>query len=292
MKLLNANRLWMLDPRILIEGLNLRGKIQLSAITQDESKPGIVDGGIAILNLHGILERGQSIMSWLYGGTDTQAAIDFVRSLDTKQIKALVLDINSPGGSADGIADLSDAIYDFRQKRPVYAYITSMAASGGYWIASQATKAYASSRMDMVGNIGVYNIIYDYSDLYNREGVKTILVTTGEYKALGAEGATVTPEQVAHIQEIVDKVFAEFKNALVRGREVKESSLKDFLTGKIYFAGDVKGTLVDGVMGRNDFAQRLAKFRSSNSQQAINQARMNLLGLTEFQTGSKAGEEK
>ena len=111
--------------------------------------------GIAIIPVTGTIVRYSSIFTNICGGVSTEMlARDLTTALEDDMVHTILLNIDSPGGEASGIAELSEMIVQAREKKKVIAYVDDMAASAGYWIASSADYI-AASKTAMVGSIGV-----------------------------------------------------------------------------------------------------------------------------------------
>ena len=207
-----------------------------------------VSDGVALIPIEGPLTKKPSIYSVLFGGSSTlliQRAIE--QALADDQIKAIVLKIDSPGGSVDGMAELGDVIFEGRKIKQIIAQVTGLAASAGYYIASQAKQIFAQ-RMDLVGSIGTRMLIYDWNRFFENAGVTAIAIHTGPLKSAGALGTDITKDQQAYFQSIVDDYFADFVKMVARGRRVSQSKVKEWADGRVYPATEamVNG-LVDGI---------------------------------------------
>lgn len=120
----------------------------------DNSQSAVVRDGVAIIPVAGPIFRYANLFTRISGATSTQVlATDIQAALDNPQVRGIVLNVDSPGGEANGINELSDLIYAARSKKPIKAYVGGMAASGGYWIASAASEVIIDDT-GMAGSIG------------------------------------------------------------------------------------------------------------------------------------------
>lgn len=120
----------------------------------DNSQSAVVRDGVAIIPVTGPIFRYANMFTRISGATSTQVlATDIQAALDNPQVRGIVLNVDSPGGEANGINELSDLIYSARSKKPIKAYVGGMAASGGYWIASAASEVVIDDT-GMAGSIG------------------------------------------------------------------------------------------------------------------------------------------
>lgn len=160
-------------------------------------------------------------------------------------VDAILLRIDSPGGSVAGTGDLAAAILQTRQTLPVFALIEDVAAVSAYWIASQAERVYANVATAIAGEIGTFIALYDRSEQFGKAGVKAIVIKAGELKAAGLPGTEITAKHREYLQGLVDKTQAEFNKAVQAGRKIDPRKVA---TGRLYLAGDaVKLGLIDGV---------------------------------------------
>jgi len=216
----------------------------------DDSLPLQVRDGVGVVPVQGpIMRAGGGLLAALLGivGTDDmRRAVQAAAQRD--DVREIVLRINSPGGSVEGLAELSDAVLNARQSKRVTAQVDGMAASAAYHVASQATRITAG-RMDMVGSIGVRLMVADTSRMAANEGVKMIPVDTGEFKSAGAPGTEVTERQQADFQRIVDQHFADFVGAVARGRGMTEPQVRELADGRMFIASTeaMPNGLVDAI---------------------------------------------
>ncbi|MBK6758160.1 MAG: signal peptide peptidase SppA [Moraxellaceae bacterium] len=155
--------------------------------------------------------------------TDANAD-DLISSLtdafEAKNSKAVVLRINSPGGSPVQSAYVYDAIKQLRIKYPnkkLYAVITDLGASGAYYIASAADQIYVSPA-SLVGSIGVIMQGFGIQELTKKLGVEDRTMTAGQHKAIMNPFKPISPEEKAHVQKMLDTIHQQFISAVKQGR--------------------------------------------------------------------------
>jgi protease-4 len=160
-------------------------------------------------------------------------------------VSALLLAIDSPGGHAQGVPDVSASIQQARQSKPVLAYVDGRAQSGGYWLAAQAEAEYAMSSSD-VGSIGAYMAFLDMSRMAEMKGIKPEVFKSGKHKAMGMAGTSLTDEQRGMIQTRVDAWGAQFRETVQAGRGGRVPS--DAMQGQSFSAVEAMGIgLVDSI---------------------------------------------
>jgi signal peptide peptidase SppA len=236
-----------------VQQLNLAAHIQQNGAAQVEAaaRPATnartAEVTIGLVDINGtLMKRGTSL-------SRSSSLINLRRvvrnSARDPEIDAILLRIDSPGGTVAGTQELAEEVVKARQSKPVFAFVEDLAASAAYWIASQADRVYANTPTSLVGSIGTFVGLYDYSAYAAKEGIKAVVIKAGELKGAGFPGTEITEEQKAYWQEIVDGTQAEFTAAVAAGRGVKaERVAREWATGRVYMAGDAGAMgMIDGV---------------------------------------------
>ena len=168
-------------------------------------------------------------------------------------VKALVIEIDSPGGSVTASDEIHHRITKFKKDKPNVPVVVSMAglaASGGYYVACPADYIFAQPTT-LTGNIGVLMPQYNVHELFEKWGIKETTVESSgtPFKNAGSMFRAEKPEDRAYIQDIADKAFAQFKDVVAKGRQSKlKKPLAEIANGKIYMAADAAALgLVDKV---------------------------------------------
>jgi len=225
------------------------------------------DGNIAIINLTGNLMKQQASLG---GGTSTvQARRDIRSAAADSKIAAIMLRIDSPGGTAAGTQELADEIAAANLKKRTESYIEDLGASAAYWSASQAIRITANPT-GLVGSIGTYGVIEDYSGYAAKEGVKVHVVRAGDFKGAGTPGTEVTPEQLADMQRIVDGLNDHFIAGVAKGRRTTQKQVREWADGRVHLAADAKNMgLIDAVGSFDDALSHLQEFVKNRSKTMI-----------------------
>jgi len=166
-----------------------------------------------------------------------QAAID--AALNDSAVRAISLDIDSPGGSMAGVQELADTVFAVRGLKPITAQVSDMCASAAYWIASQADSI-AANETATVGSIGVYSVMDDSSAAAAAAGVMVHVIRSHPLKGAGVPGSVVTDDQLADGQRIIDQAADLFIAAVARGRGLDAATVRGVATGQIWFAGQAR----------------------------------------------------
>lgn len=193
-------------------------------------------GGIAVLPIHGALmpRAGRSFFgSW--PGMDTIRS-QLRQYANDPEVAAIVLDVDSPGGTVAGTAETGAAVREAAAKKPVVAVANTLMASAAYWIGSQASELVIAPGSD-VGSIGAMMMHTDLSKAFDNFGVKLTMIRSAPYKNESAPFAPLSDEAKAHLQARVDDAGAEFIKAVAEGRRVSQTKVKDdFGQGRVYGA--------------------------------------------------------
>ena len=135
--------------------------------------------GVAILPITGPLFRYANLFTKVSGASSYELiARDFTAALENPQIKAIILDIDSPGGEVNGVSELSNMIFEARGKKPVSAYASGDAASGAYWIASAADEIVVSetAALGSIGVVAIYVVKWDWVTPTSLDGYFSVLL--------------------------------------------------------------------------------------------------------------------
>ena len=170
-----------------------------------------------------------------------------------KKTKAVVLRVNSPGGSAfasDVVAREVELLK--KQNIPVVVSMGDVAASGGYYISAKANLIMADPST-ITGSIGVFGLHFNYGDLAKKVSLGTDGVKTGRYADLLAEHRPATPEELAIVQASVDGVYETFLGVVAEGRGLKRDGVHEIAQGRVWLGEDARGLrLVDKLGGLRD----------------------------------------
>jgi signal peptide peptidase SppA len=191
---------------------------------------------IAIVPIHGFLERKLSFWGWLFGGTSTEMLGKVIGDLvNDDSIDRIVLDIDSPGGEVDGTSELAELIYESREKKEIVSCVNTLAASAAYWIGSSAQEMTIASKTAQAGSIGVVITHTDYSEYDKKKGIKTTEVTAGAYKRIVSSNKPLDDEGRKELQARADYIYGIFTDAVAKNRGVsKEKVLNEMADGRIF----------------------------------------------------------
>lgn len=162
-------------------------------------------------------------------------------------VKAIMLDIDSPGGEVSGLFDFVDFLAEANKIKPIYAVLTESAFSAGYAIASACTKIYVP-RTGGTGSIGIVWMHCDFSQAIREAGVTVTFVTRGARKVDGAEELPLSPEALARAQADIDTIGSMFEDTVAQNRGLSSKKIRDMQAGTFLGADSVANGLADKVM--------------------------------------------
>jgi protease IV len=197
------------------------------------------------------------------GAIRTQQYVPALKALrEDRRVRAVVLDIDSPGGSATTVDYLFMELRKLAEKKPVVAFIRGIGASGGYFIAVGAQRIVAT-RASLVGSIGVLTIRPVAEDLLAKVGVQVAVSKTGPLKGMGLPFVRPSEEELAKDRAMVERFFTHFLRVVAEGRRVPEETVRGWATGEVFWGEEaLERGLVDelGDLDRaTELAARLAR---------------------------------
>ncbi len=199
------------------------------------------DGKIVLINIEGSIVGGRSGFGMF--GSESGAddiAKQIKRAGEDSSVKAIILRINSPGGSAAASQELHEEVRKARENdKIVVASMSDVAASGGYYVACGADKIVANPGT-ITGSIGVIFSQLQYSELLEKYGVRSNVITSGKYKDIGSPLRNMTEEERQILQEMIDDVYSQFVHAVAEGRQMNESEVLELADGRIFTGRQAK----------------------------------------------------
>ncbi len=224
----------------------------------NESARSTTGNEILHLELHGVIMNGKKFLAQLK------------RYAKDASVKAIVIDINSPGGA---VGPSQEIFYEIQRvktetKKPVVCVSTSLIASGGYYAALACDKILVAPGT-MIGSIGVIMEFANLEKLYDWAKISRYTIKSGKFKDSGAEYRAMRDDERALFQEMIDEVYAQFRDAVVEGRKLDVKTVEAYADGRVMtgakavelkFADEI-GTFEDGVrlagklvnLGKDDY---------------------------------------
>lgn len=213
---------------------------------------------IAVIYVDGVIVggRGQAGIFNEQGGTD-RLIKQLREAKDDKNVKAVVLRLNTPGGSAPAAQEVGEEIQKVRAAgKVVVTSMGDMAASGGYWLAASTDKIYANPAT-VTGSIGVYIPYSNWEGLYQKIGIHQEKIKSGPHKDILSPDRSMTPEEREMIQAMVDDLYQQFVDVVAAGRKMNDADVKKLADGRVFTGRQAKdaglidefGDLYDAING-------------------------------------------
>lgn len=208
--------------------------------------------GVAIIPITGTLVNKLGSL-YPYSGMTGYDGIraNLSMALADESVRAVVLDIESPGGEVAGCFDLVDAIYHSRGEKPIWAILTESAYSAAYAIASAADRIIVP-RTGGTGSVGVICAHVDFSKALTASGVAVTLITYGEHKADGNEYQPLSEPALARFQSDVDQMGDLFVNTVARNRNLTPAKVRSTQASTYLGASGVEIGFADAVMAPDE----------------------------------------
>lgn len=276
---------WMVEPQWLHNAVTVyRAGGTLAAAVENEDAPPPTKqdagGGVAVIPITGFMAKGQSSL----GGTSTLAVRGAVRAATRDQgIDAIVMLIDSPGGTAAGTTELATDIVAASLRKPVLAHFDDMGASAAFWAGAMAELGNVSANASaLVGSIGTIMSVEDTSGQFAKEGIIAHHLTSdgATMKAAGGEGTEITDEQLAYFQAIIDAFGAMFVEAVAIARGLTPAAIRA-LDGRVLLAADAQAAgLIDHIRSLDETLEAARSMaQSSRDERRSRESNRNRLRL-------------
>lgn len=238
---------------------------------EERATPGASSARAEVVTIAGPIAKDPWVE--MFGGTSSLQTQRRVREArEDKDVRAIFLLVDSPGGEVAGIEELAGEVYAAAQEKPVHAHIDDLGASAALWVASQANTITANATAD-VGSIGVVAVIPDTADFWAQKGVKFHVVSTGEKKGALVPDAGITEDALADVQSRIDAVHRHFLNAVMRGRQMTPDDLAPMADGRVVDAERaLELGLIDGIASRKQAIGQLCQAVASSERRARRRA--------------------
>lgn len=262
--------------------------------SEDDKHEGIgkhliqVHNNVGIIHVKGSLSNEYSIWNRFFGVVSYDEIRDAAHSLAMDEdIDSILLEINTGGGSAHGISELSDFLRDIDTKvKPIEAHTSMYTFSAGMWLASSARKITAN-RVAEQGSVGVIITMASYSEMYKKAGIEVKIVRAGKFKALANPAEPISEESIKEAESKAEKLYGFFIDAMVRGRPQLSAATKDaWAEGKTFFSEEsIQLGLIDEIQTFDNVVANLSSNYDNSNEQAQFSAAEN--STTELSTGEE-----
>lgn len=254
---------------LAVVALSLVALMTLSSLDSKKQSKARTGGGdqVAVIHVEGVIMGGRSSSNLLGDQGGTESTMKNLREAAANpNVKAIVMRINSPGGSAPAAQELGEEIKKVRaQGKIVVTSMGDMAASGGYWLAAVTDKIYANPAT-LTGSIGVYIPYSNWQELYQKIGIKQEKIKSGPHKDMLSPEKPLSPEERAIAQSMVDDLYEQFVEVVAEGRKLDKAQVRKLADGRIYTGNQAKTAgLVDEFGGLYDAIEGAAQLAGLSS---------------------------
>jgi protease-4 len=190
---------------------------------------------VALVRVVGaISQEGGGLLSWGPAVSSRAVVERLRRALRDPAVKAVLLELNTPGGSVVASAQIHQAVLQLRRAgKPVVALLTEVAASGGYYVAAGADRIVADPST-LTGSIGVIVVLPNLEEFNRRVGLRTVVFKSGRFKDMGNPARALTAEEAALFQKLVDEAYGRFVDVVAQGRRMDRTRVLRLADGRVY----------------------------------------------------------
>lgn len=286
---------WLIDPDALRAMAHDAEAFFERALPQSPASNNLlsVDDGIGVVSIEGpMMRKPDAFARAIFRATDSNLIGDALRQAGERDdIRAVFLDIDSPGGTVAGTPELAAAVKSINERKPVYAFSSGQMCSAAYWIASQARAIYVTPSAQ-VGSVGVVQAVMDNSAALQSRGIKVEVFAVGKYKTIGAPGTSLTDDQRSLIQNNLAEIARDFHGAvLARGRAIPAEAMEgQVFSGRQAQRFNLAGTISD----RTEAMRRLRVFSGAvdTAARVMNDSPEDLLVQAQAQVATLQQENK
>ena len=231
-------------------------QIEVGAYHAAAFSPKVSGGRIAVLYAEGEIVDGEGAANQIGG---ERLARELRRLRLDPQVKAVVLRVNSPGGSAQASELIQREVILTKKDKPVVISMSHLAASGGYWISTYGSRILAEPTT-ITGSIGVFGLLPNVQKLAAEHGITWDSVQTAKLANPQTLSRPKRPEELARIQSVVDQIYDRFLDKVAEGRHLKRDAVHEIAQGRVWSGQTgLKLGLVDELGGLQDAVKAAAK---------------------------------
>ena len=216
--------------------------------------PVIFNGNTALIPVKGSISTTGSSDLWSKGSVKSESVVKWIHEAEKDdKIKAILLDIDSPGGTPVGSVEIAEAVRN--AKKPTVAVIHEMGTSGAYWVASAADTIFAN-RLSTIGSIGVRSSYLEFAGLMDGYNVTYRRLIAGEYKDIMSPYKKMTLDEQRKVQERLDRLHEIFINSVAQNRGLDVEHVYKIADGYFYFGDDAKELGLIDFIGSTEDAKK------------------------------------
>ena len=215
-----------------------------------------VKSKIAVIRLGGLISSGD--MGFSTGASPEEIRQQFKQALEDKEVRAIVLAIDSPGGEVTASDDIYNIIRKAREKKKVVVSMGALAASGGYYAALGGSHIFARDTT-FTGSIGVIMQTLNYSELFGKVGLQMVTFKSGKMKDMLSGSRASTPEEREYVQALVMQTYGKFVGIVAAERNIPEDTLRNGVAdGRVLSGKDALAAKLIDEIGDLDAAVKKA----------------------------------
>ena len=217
-----------------------------------------LSGNVALIPIKGVIVGEDDSGSFIESSSSSQEIIKMIEKAQKNQnIRAIILEINSPGGSAVASEEIAEAVK--KTNKTTVAWIRELGASGAYWIASSSDHIVAN-RVSITGSIGVIASYLEFSGFLQRYNISYERLISGKYKDIGSPFMELSPEGKAIFQQDLDLIRDYFVSEVAKNRNMNKKDVDKIANGLFYLGSQAKDFgLVDELGGKEDAIRYIEK---------------------------------
>ncbi len=263
----NSNRFWIILAIVVVVLLLLFSCVAtiigIALLASGRDIPGIGGDAVAVIRLEGVISSAYDSGGLLadYGSVDPESFTeDLEEAVEDDDVRAIVLRVNSPGGSPAASQEIYEEVVKAAKKKPIVASVADVAASGAYYVISPVQEIWAPKAAD-IGSIGVFIEVLNLQELYKKLGIKVTIIKEGKFKTMGDPSKPLTKEERAILQNYAKVIYDQFIDDVAKARKKLDlAEVKKLATGRTWPASQAKGLdLIDNIGNYQDAIDRAAK---------------------------------
>ncbi len=217
----------------------------------------LIRGNVALIRIDGVITSSEG-----FSFTRQASSEKIVKALEGAEedptIEAILLEINSPGGSAVASKEIVDAVKRCQKQKPVYALIREIGASGAYWIASAADKIIANE-LSIIGSVGVTASYLEFAGLLKRYNITYRQLTSAKFKEAGKSTKELTEDERIYLLSKINLIHQIFLQDVVENRKLSEKVKEEISQGKFFLGKEALNLGLIDAVGDLKTAEQLLK---------------------------------
>ncbi|HEX2182541.1 MAG TPA: signal peptide peptidase SppA [Rubrobacteraceae bacterium] len=243
---------------VLVLAVGASGPGAPVAVYQEEYVSGEGPEKVAVVPVVGTIASADNSVPGTQPPVTPEGLADALRQAEEDPaVRAVVLEVNSPGGGVTASDEMHQSILDFRESsgKPVVVSMQDVAASGGYYISTAADRIVANETT-LTGSLGVIFQLNNFTELAEKYGYQREIIKSGEFKDVTSSFRELSPEDREILQSIVNESYGEFVSVIVEGRDLSEERVREIADGRVYSGQQAREIgLVDSFGGVDEAAE-------------------------------------